>query len=77
MTQSLMIDLDTRFRTTSQSVRYISADEMAYLQARARSLRAAASREIFDAVRVAVAGLFRSRRASIAWQAPAGVVTAK
>lgn len=72
---NLMTDIDKRFEVGSgfPPVRYISADEMAYIRARAVTLRRAASRDFFRSI----AGLFRSRPAASAtgWTGPA--VTAR
>jgi len=59
---NLMTDLDKRFDAAVAGVApitYISADEMAFIRARAVTLRAEASRAFF----AKVAGLFRSRPA--------------
>lgn len=71
MTQSLMSQIETRFQTAGQPVSYISADEMAYLQARARRLRAASNKALFDGLTSRIAGLFRPTE----WQASARIVT--
>jgi hypothetical protein len=71
MTQSLMSQIETRFQTVGQPVSYISADEMAYLQARARSLRAESNKALFDGLATRLAGLFRPTE----WQASGRVVT--
>lgn len=71
MTQSLMSQIETRFQTVGQPVSYISADEMAYLQARARSLRAESNKALFDGLTCRIAGLFRPTE----WQASGRVVT--
>jgi hypothetical protein len=75
MTQShslaLMSQIETRFQTVGQPVRYISADEMAYLQARARSLRAESNRALFDGIAARIAGLFRPTE----WQSSGRIVT--
>ncbi len=70
MTQSLMSQIETRFQTAGQAVSYISADEMAYLQARARSLRAESNKALFDGIAARLASLFRPTE----WQS-ARVVT--
>jgi hypothetical protein len=73
MTQSLITDIEARFEDTGLGtpIRYISADEMAYLKARACSLRAAAGQALFDRVAARLATLFRSR--PITWQAGSAV----
>jgi hypothetical protein len=72
---NLMTDIDKRFdgSVAVAPVRYISADEMAYIRARAVTLRAQAGRDFFRSL----AGLFRSRPAAPAtgWTGPA--VTAR
>ncbi len=70
MTQSLMSQIETRFQTAGQAVSYISADEMAYLQARARALRAESNKALFSGLVARVAGAFRPT----AWQS-ARIVT--
>lgn len=65
MTQSLMSQIETRFQTVGQPVSYISADEMAYLQARARTLRAESNKALFDGLTRRIAGLFQPT----GWQA--------
>lgn len=72
-TQSLMSQIEDRFRTVGQPIRYISADEMAYLRARAHSLRAESNKALFDAIIARLAGLFRSPE----WQASGRIVTVK
>jgi hypothetical protein len=76
-TQSLMTDIEAHFQTAGigQPIRYISADEMAHLKARAHVLRAEASRGALVATATWIAGLFHSRPAE--WSAPAGAITAK
>jgi hypothetical protein len=71
MTQSLMSQIETRFQTVGQPVSYISADEMAYLQARARSLRAESNKALFDGLAARLAGLLRPSE----WQASGRIVT--
>lgn len=71
MTQSLISQIENRFQTVGQPVSYISADEMAYLQARARSLRTESGRALFDGIASRIAGLFRPTE----WQASTRVVT--
>lgn len=71
MTQSLMSQIETRFQTVGQPVSYISADEMAYLQARARSLRADSNKALFDGLAERITSLFRPTE----WQASARIVT--
>lgn len=74
---NLMTDIDKRFDMSAavSPVRYISADEMAYLRARAVTLRSEASLAFFRTIGTKLAGLFRSRPAE--WSTPAGAVTAK
>lgn len=74
---NLMTDIDKRFDPIAiqSPVRYISADEMAYLRARAVTLRREASLVVFNTVGAKLAGLFRSRAAE--WSPPAGTVSAK
>jgi hypothetical protein len=74
MTQSLMSQIETRFQTVGQPVRYISADEMAYLQARARALRAESDKALFDGAAARFASLFRQVRRMAEWQS-ARIVT--
>jgi hypothetical protein len=69
MTQSLIAQIENRFQTVGQPVSYISADEMAYLQARARSLRAAATKDAFAAAATRLSVLFRPTQ----WQAARAV----
>ena len=71
MTQSLMSQIENRFQTVGQPVSYISADEFAYLRARASSLRAESNKALFDGVLARIAGLFRPNQ----WQASGRVVT--
>ena len=71
MTQSLISQIENRFQTVGQPVRYISADEMAYLQARARSLRAHSNQALFDGIIARIAGAFRPTE----WQASGRIVT--
>lgn len=71
MTQSLMSQIENRFQTVGQPVSYISADEMAYLQARARSLRTESNKALFDGLAVRLAGLFRPTQ----WQSSGRIVT--
>lgn len=71
MTQSLTAQIENRFQTVGQPVSYISPDEMAYLQARARRLRTESSRALFDALAGRIAGLFRPTE----WQASTRIVT--
>lgn len=77
MTQStnLMTDIDKRIQFTEgfPPVRYISADEMAFLRARAITLRSQASRDVFRGLAKRIAAAFHSRPAE--WAGPA--VTAK
>lgn len=68
---ALMSQIETRFQTVGQPVRYISAGEMAYLQARARRLRAESNRALFDGLAARLAGLFRPTE----WQASRRIVT--
>lgn len=70
-TQSLIAQIENRFQTVGQPVSYISADEMAYLQARARALRAESGKALFDGLAGRIAGLFRPTE----WQASGRVVT--
>lgn len=69
---NLMTDIDKRFDLTAVQtpVRYISADEMAYLRARAQTLRA----QSFKAAFAAIANAFRAR--PVEWAA-GSIVTAK
>lgn len=67
--QSLMSQIENRFQTLGQPVSYISADEMAYLQARARVLRSESSRALFDDALTRIAGLFRSPARPAQWNA--------
>jgi hypothetical protein len=67
--QSLIAQIENRFQTVGQPVRYISADEMAYLHGRARALRAEAGRAAFDGLAGRVASLFRPT----AWQSTRAV----
>lgn len=62
---NLMTDIDKRFDASAiqSPVRYISADEMAYLRSRAVTLRSEASKAFFGTIASGVAGLFRSRTA--------------
>lgn len=69
-TQSLIAQIENRFQTVGQPVSYISADEMAYLQARARALRAESGKALFDGLTSRIAALFRHE-----WQASGRVVT--
>lgn len=71
MTQSLMSQIETRFQTVGQPVHYISADEMAYLRARAGHLRAESNKALFEGLAARIAGLFRPTE----WQASARIVT--
>lgn len=71
MTQSLISQIENRFQTVGQPVSYISADEMAYLQARARALRAESGKALFDGLASRIAGLFRPAE----WQASGRIVT--
>jgi len=71
MTQSLMSQIETRFQTAGQAVSYISADEMAYLQARARHLRAESNKALFDGLVARIAAAFRPTE----WQASGRIVT--
>jgi hypothetical protein len=71
MTQSLISQIETRFQTVGQPVSYISADEMAYLQARARSLRAESNKALFDGLTGRIVNLFRPTE----WQASGRIVT--
>lgn len=71
MTQSLMSQIENRFQTAGQAVSYISADEMAYLQARARVLRAESNKALFDDVAARIVGAFRPT----AWQSSPRIVT--
>lgn len=76
MTQNttLMTDIEKRLDaafTGVAPITYISADEMAFIRARAATLRAEASRTFF----AKIAGLFRSSN-STAW-APGQVAAAK
>ena len=64
---ALIAQIESRFQTVGQPVSYISADEMAYLQARARSLRAESSREFFAAVGARIASLFHSPARPAQW----------
>jgi len=60
---NLMTDIDKRIDAAfagAQPVRYISSDEMAFIRARAVTLRAEASRDFFHKL----AGLFRGSRQS-------------
>lgn len=75
MTQSLMSQIENRFQTAGQPVSYISADEMAYLQARARALRAESGKALFDGLAGRLAGLFRQQSRMAEWQASGRVVT--
>ncbi|MEK9970186.1 MAG: hypothetical protein VW600_13685 [Ferrovibrio sp.] len=59
MTQSLIAQIENRFQTVGQPVSYISADEMAYLQAQARQLRAEAGKAWFDSTVARLASLIR------------------
>ncbi len=70
-TQSLIAQIENRFQTVGQPVSYISADEMAYLQARARVLRAESNKALFDGLAARIAGLFRPTE----WQASGRIVT--
>lgn len=70
-TQSLIAQIENRFQTVGQPVSYISADEMAYLQARARALRAESGRALFDGLFTRLAAAFRPTE----WQASGRVVT--
>lgn len=70
---ALVSRIENRFQTLGQPVSYISADEMAYLQARARSLRTESSRALFDGMASRIAGLFRPAE----WQASTRIVTAE
>lgn len=70
-TQPLMSQIENRFQTAGQAVSYISADEMAYLQARARSLRAESNKAVFDGLFARLAGAFRPTE----WQASGRIVT--
>jgi hypothetical protein len=60
---NLMTDIDKRFDATAiqSPVRYISADEMAYLRSRAVTLRNEAGKAFFDSIASGLSGLFRSR----------------
>ncbi len=71
MTQSLVSQIETRFQTVGQPISYISADEMAYLRARASSLRAESNKALFDGLVARIAAAFRPTE----WQASARVVT--
>lgn len=70
-TQSLIAQIENRFQTVGRPVSYISADEMAYLQARARALRAESGRALFDGLFARLAAAFRPTE----WQASGRVVT--
>lgn len=76
-TTNLMTDIDKRLDMSAAvaPVRYISADEMAYLRARAVVLRSEASWGFFQTIGARLAGLLHGRSAE--WSAPAGAVTAK
>ncbi|MCW0235621.1 MAG: hypothetical protein OJJ21_18615 [Ferrovibrio sp.] len=65
-TTNLMTDIDKHFdmRAAVTPVRYISADEMAYLRARAVTLRSEASWAIFKTMVAKFTGLFHSRPAA-------------
>jgi hypothetical protein len=71
MTQLLTSQIESRFQTVGQPIRYISADEMAYLRARASSLRAESNRALFDSLVARIAATFRPTE----WQASSRIVT--
>jgi len=71
MTQSLTSQIETRFQTVGQPIRYISAGEMAYLRARASSLRAESNKALFDGLIARIAHAFRPTE----WQASGRIVT--
>lgn len=73
---NLMTDIDKRFDLTAvqSPVRYISPDEMAYLRARAQTLRD----QSFQTAFAAIANLFRARPGARQREWATGpVVTAK
>jgi hypothetical protein len=72
---ALMSQIETRFQTVGQPVSYISADEMAYLRARASSLRAESNKALFNGLAARLAGLFHQERRPSEWQASGRIVT--
>lgn len=68
---ALIAQIENRFQTVGQPVSYISADEMAYLRARASALRAESNRALFAGFATRLAAIFRPTE----WQASGRIVT--